>query len=200
LEGFTELTMDDLSKYILSFGPLITAVATLVAAFYVQHRNNQKVLKQKQREEERKEIFTKLKDFYGPLQRLRGKSNELHKLFKNGREFRTLIKLLEGEKFSGNDKKLLDSIIDIGKQTDELIIKEGGWVQDSELRKMLDKVTAHYTLIDLAAKDELTGDVKRFEQFVFPNEIDDEIEKEIVRLNSRLNELDEEILEEYKTW
>lgn len=192
--------MDDLSKYILSFGPLITAIATLIAAFYVQHRYNQKVIKQKQREEERKEIFTKLKDFYGPLQRLRGKSDELHTLFKNGRSFATLIKLLEGESFAGNDRKLLESIIEIGKQTDELIMKQGGWVQDSELRRMLDKVTTHYTLIDLALQGELKGDVERFEQFVFPRDIDEVIESEIARLHARLNELDAEILEESQSW
>lgn len=192
--------MDEVSKYIIPFGPIVTAIATLIAAFYVQHRYNQKVIRQKQREEERKEIFSKLRDFYGPLQRLRGKSEELHNLFKNGRNFKTLIKLLEGEQFSGNDKQLLDSIIEIGKKTDELILKEGGWVQDSQLRKMLDKVTTHYTLIELAAKGNLKGETNRFDQFIFPNEIDEEIEKEITRLNSKLKELDEEIFQESIPW
>jgi hypothetical protein len=188
--------VDTLTKYLTTFGPIIAAGATLIVAFLVQNRYNQKVIRQKQREDERKEIFTKLKDFYGPLQRLRGKSNELHTLFKNGRNFRTLIKLLEGEGFSGNDRKLLDSIIEIGKRTDNLILTEGGWVEDPGLRKMLDKVTTHYTLIELAAKGELTGDEERFKNFVFPNEIDGEIEREMKRLNDRLSELDEEILQE----
>lgn len=191
--------VEDFSKYLTAFGPIIAAGAALIVAFLVQNRYNQKVIRQKQREDERKEIYTKLKEFYGPLQRLRGKSNELHTLFKNGRSFATLIKLLEGEPFSGNDKKLLESIIKIGRRTDRLILNEGGWVEDSALRKMLDKVSTHYTLIELAAKGELKGDEERFKNFVFPREIDSEIEKEMNRLNARLKELDEEILQESRS-
>lgn len=192
-------TMARVGQTILYFGPVITAVAGLIVAFKVQNRYNDKVIMQKQREDERKEIFTKLKDFYGPLQRLRGKSNELHTLFKNGRKFRTLIDLLEGGTFSENDKKLLNAIIEIGKKTDELILTQGGVVQDSRLRKLLDKVTTHYTLIDLAAKGELKGDKERFKNFVFPEEIDAEIEQEMNRLYAKLAAIDEEILQESRS-
>jgi len=40
--------------------------------------------------------------------------------------FRALTALLEGKKFEGNDKILLEQIIDVSKKLDELIVKRIG--------------------------------------------------------------------------
>ena len=85
-----------------------------------------KNLNSKKEEEERKEIYKKLNEFYGPLLQLRLKSNALYEKFaasykSQNQNFKTLVYLLDGNKFTGNDDALLKEIISIGEQCEKLI-------------------------------------------------------------------------------
>src|SRR5690242_262819 len=82
----------------------------------------------KQNEELRREIHEQLSSFYGPMQQLLGISGALYERFSAGRPagYRTLVALLSGETFEGNDRVLLDAIIEIGEEMRGLIMKESG--------------------------------------------------------------------------
>jgi|GEM_PF-3897394 len=107
-------------EFIQIIGPIILGLVGLLAGFIYNHR----MLKQKQYEDERKEIYKKLNSFYGPFTYLRGISRELYQRFRasRGEDFRTLIVLLEGEKFENNDKILIEQIIEVSKR-----LSETGW-------------------------------------------------------------------------
>jgi hypothetical protein len=185
---------------LLAVAAIASVIVSFIAALLVRDFNK-RTLKQKQQEEERKAIHEKLNSFYGPLQRLRGKSKMLADIFKNaeyfngktGDERRTLVVLLKGHEFVGNDLQLLEEIIRIGRKSEILIMQKSGLVDDERVRKILDKAATHYTLIRLAKQKKLNQDVERFKEYVFPEEIDGILENEIKNLNMRLHILNTEI-------
>jgi hypothetical protein len=189
--------MQGSSSLIKDVGPtvvgFITVGVTLLISFLITRDFNRRTLMQKQQEDERKEISKKLNSFYGPLQRLRGKSMMLTEIFKRGREFRTLVELLNNGEFKGNDAELLDEIIEIGKKSDELILNSSGLVDNKDLKEILDVASTHYTLIRLAKEGKLKGEVERFKDHVFPTDLDNRLEKEVDRLNNKLDLLNREI-------
>jgi hypothetical protein len=168
-------------------GPIILGIAGMILGYYFQRSQ----LKQKQREDERKEIYKKLNEFYGPIQQYLGKSRELYDRFtaSRGANFRTLIALLAGEKFEGNDAVLLKQIIDIDERMEDLIITHSGLIDDAELRELLAKVGAHFRILRLAYDGVLTGEVERFEDYVYPRGLGPKIEDQIKKLKTRLDEL-----------
>ncbi|MFC1976364.1 hypothetical protein ACFLXQ_08185 [Chloroflexota bacterium] len=148
-------------------------------------------LKLKQREDERKEIYKKLNDFYGPVQQYLRKSEVLYKRFASTRPdgFRTLVALLEGEKFEGNDAVLLEQIIEIIVEVEKLILTQGGLIDDREIRDLFAKAGTHFRILQLAYHGKLKGDVERFEGYVYPRELNQVIEDEIQKRKARLDEL-----------
>lgn len=174
-------------EFIKAMGPIIVGLAGL----YIGYRYNERSLTQKSHEDERKEIYKKLNSFYGPVRQLLGTSFEFSNLLRASRpdDFRTLVFLLEGGLFEGNDKVVLQQILEIGEQIERLIQEQSGLVEDKNLYELLWKLSTHIRLIRLASKGELKSQRQRFEQYVFPREIVDKIEKEILRLNARLAEL-----------
>lgn len=154
-------------NWIKDAGPTIvsfTAVLVSTLSLFIISEYNRRTLIQKQHEEERKDINKKLNSFYGPLQRLLGKSATLYELFMYNRPegFRTLVALLDGEVFTGNDNQLLEQILKIGKQIDGLILNNSGLIDDDKLKPILDKATTHFTLIRLAKDKHITKDIDRF--------------------------------------
>lgn len=126
-----------------------------------------------------------------PLRQLRGISSELYGRFTANRsgDFRTLIVLLKGEKFEGNDKILIEQILEVSEKIDDLILKNSGLVDDPELNRLLYRASTHFRILRLAYHGNLVGDVERFEDYVFPRELDKKIEEQIKRLKRRLEEL-----------
>src|SRR5262249_13420485 len=106
--------MNDILSFIKDLGPIIVGLTGLIIG-YIYNRHS---LRQKQFEDERKEIYKKLNSFYGPLRQLRGISAQLYEMLRANRDknFRTLVALLNGEKFEGNDKVLLEQILTISKK------------------------------------------------------------------------------------
>lgn len=177
----------------------VVAVIFSGVSLYVVSRYNMRTLIQKQREDERKEIYQKLNSFYGPLQRLLGKSLLLYQIFtySRGGDFRTLVALLQGETFEGNDEELLNQIINLDNEMDALILKNSGLVDKEELKQVLDQASTHFTLIRLAKEKKLTGQIERFSNHVYPRDLAPRIQEEIKRLRGRLDELNTEVQQSF---
>jgi hypothetical protein len=120
------------------------------------------------------------------------KNKLLYELFSEGKgeEFKTLTALLKGVEFTDNDGKLLEEIIKIDKKLEDLILNKSGLVDDDEITTLLSKAAAHFNIINLAFDGQITGDVERFEEYVYPKELDNKIEARIKTLQQRLKELD----------
>jgi hypothetical protein len=174
-------------EFITTLAPIIVGLVALLVGYHY----NKRLLTQKNHEDERKEIYKKLNSFYGPVRQLLGTSYEFSNLLRASRpeEFRTLVFLLEGNSFEGNDKVVLQQILEIGKHIERLVRDKSGLVEDKNLYELLWKLSTHIRLIRLASQGKLKGQRERFEEHVFPREIGEKIEKEILRLNTRLTEL-----------
>jgi hypothetical protein len=141
-------------------GPTIVGVMSALVAVVsvlVVYRSNIRQLQERQREEERQEIYKKLNSFYGPILQLRSESSDLYELFTVGRDknFRTLWALLDGETFVGNDAVLLQQIFDVTKKTQELIYSNAGLVDNQELQGDLAELCSHFRILRLAKRGRL---------------------------------------------
>lgn len=175
-------------EFIKAMGPIIVGLAGL----YIGYRYNERSLTQKSHEDERKEIYKKLNSFYGPVRQLLGLSFEFYEVLRLSRpeeNFRTLLFLLDGKTFEGNDKVVLRQILDVGQNIEQLIQEQSGLVEDKDLYELLWKLRTHIRIIQLAANGELKFEKERFEKHVFPRPVTEKIEQEIQRLNARLAEL-----------
>jgi hypothetical protein len=166
-----------------------------VITIWLSHRQFRKTLKSRVVEDERKEIYKKLNDFYGPLLQLRKKSEKLYRLFskrlgKEGENFRTLNHLLEGKEMTENEKVLLEEIIKIGEKCEDLIHQKSGLIDDRELRNnILPRLTTHLLIIRIAFEGKLKNHTDEFNDLAFPREVDDLLEEKIQHLQKRLKEL-----------
>lgn len=150
---------------------------------------NLKLIRQKNREDEKKEIYKKLNEFYGPLIQYRKKSQKLYDILKSNQAYPipTLKALLDGHEFTGNDKVLLEEIVKIGKECEDLILNKAGLIDDELLRvDLLPKASAHYYILRMAFQGIIKGDIERLEDYVFPQEFDFYVESKIGELQKRL--------------
>lgn len=152
---------------------------------------NNRALRQKTLENERAEIYKKLNAFYGPMQQYLEQSRQLYQMFISEREegFRTIKFLLEGDTLEGNDKFIFEEILSTVNQARKLIIERSGLVDDKDMRGMLAKASVHFRLLHLAYEKKLMGDFVRFEQHVYPKELDRKICEQIDELKMRLEQL-----------
>ena len=179
-------------EFVKTIGPILVGIAAIIASYFY----NKKMLKLKKNEDTIKIINQKLSEFYGPLQQYRKKSAQLYEKFTYGKPegFRTVLALLEGKEFSGNDKYLLDEIIKIGEKIEELILSKSGLIDDDKLRNdLVPRLGAHIILLRLMYQGVIKGEdekeVERFKRDVFPREIDNEIERRIKELQALLEEI-----------
>lgn len=204
------------------FPAIIAAIAAFTVAvigFTVNTWSVLKQIKEKKKEERRKEIYKMLNDFYGPFQSYLNTSKELSKLLFVGKpkEFRTLTYLLDpNQKYRDQngqetsvvldtvDNELLKEIVEIGAKLESLIVEKAGLVDDVVLRydykpsvsitdvKLKDNglltfAKVHFHLIRLASQGKLRGDVTRFQDYVYPRELNNKIETKITELQKELN-------------
>ncbi|WP_323688330.1 hypothetical protein [Rhizobium sp. AN69] len=85
----------------------------------------------------------------------------------------------------GSDKAIIAKMITNAAALRDLIREKSGLV-DLQLIPILAKASAHYCLLELASEGLLDRKSDRFEDNVYPRELDDAISKEIARLNSRI--------------
>lgn len=186
---------------VISAGPTIVGVLALVYSY----RMNSKLIRESERIKEleheneykqkiqyfdRNEVYKRLNDFYAPLQLLRRTSKELHNIFKNGKEFRTLPHLLKDGKLDKNSNQILEEIIKVGDECRHIIISNSGLIDNKELRENhLPKLLTHYFLIKQANCGLISNELERFKGYEFPNEIDDILDLKVDDLYRQLEVL-----------
>jgi hypothetical protein len=139
-----------------------------VSSLRQKEREIQLVNRQKDIEEERRSIYKQLNEFYGPMQQLFAVNKDIADAFYNGPRFRTLLRLLDGAVFKGNDAALLREILQVNDEIEKLIMTKSGLVDDVELRNALSRQASHIRILRLASSGALTGDKERFRKYVFP--------------------------------
>lgn len=125
---------------------------------------------------------------------MRTKSYELYlvltRRYNNTREekrFSIIDSLLEGKKFSENEKTLIQEIIEIGQLCEKLIHDKAGLISNSALTfEYFPKLTVHYRILRLVFDDKLKDDVELFGDYHFPSEVDRIVKTEIERLKKEL--------------
>ncbi|GEM_PF-4198606 len=137
--------------------------------------------------------------------------------------FRTLTHLLHPKEeygdekltveLSPNDNSLLSMIIEIGKRIENLLLEKSYLIgDDSEFTKVYEPsedyahihydkgltltslLISHIVTIRLAFEGKLSGQVSKFEGYVFPNEINPTVDKKIAELEDRIREYDSNVL------
>jgi hypothetical protein len=151
---------------------------------------NTKLIKQKNREDEKKEIYKKLNDFYGPLILLRNKSKELYNIYSESKDSdkTTLEILMNDVEISPNNRRLLGEIVEVGSKCEELILHKSGLVDDPYLRQdLLPKAATHFFIFKEAFEGHLKGEYERFKDHTFPAEIDKQLELKVKQYKGRLS-------------
>ena len=96
---------------------------------------------------------------------------------------------LKGEQFTGNDKILIEQILEVSEKIDDLILQNSGLIDDEQLSQLLYKASTHFRILRLAYHGNLVGEVERFEARVFPRTLDETIEEQLKHFKQRLEEL-----------
>jgi hypothetical protein len=181
----------DWTPLIASIGSILIGILVIIFGYYF----NMKALNSRKTEDEIISIRKKLDEFYGPLLHLRKKSFILYEKFKKDyiekdKNFRTLIYLIDGNEFYGNEKIILENIISIDEKCANLIHKKAGLVDDAELRDvLLPKATAHFLLMKLAFDGKLRGHSSYFTDLTFPRDLDEKLRQKKDQLESKLKSL-----------
>lgn len=181
-----------ISELIKSLIPLVSALAGIIIGGFINNRITIKTLRAKANEPEIQEIRDSIRSFYQPILLLLRKNKKLYDMFSYGKPegFRTLVALLEGQTFTGNDANLLSEIIKIDKEINEIITTEKGKIKSKEISETLSKASVHFDVIEMAYWKNIVGEHDRFKNYVFPRELEDLIVKEIDSLMTKLEGLE----------
>ena len=192
----------DVWKFIQDLGPTIVSIIAILATLWVTNKTlksqasqNLKTLNAQKDVEARQSIYKKLNEFYGPLIQQRIKSSKLYEKFSskyraNDEKFSTLIYLLKNNQFEGNDKVLLEQIIQLGEDSERLIQEKSGLIDDPELRQeILPRATTHFLLIRLAYKGDLKYNSDDFKDLTYPKELVNRLEARKSQLETELENL-----------
>jgi hypothetical protein len=186
-------------KFIQDLGPTVVSIIAVLATLWVTNKTlksqaaqNLKTLNAQKDIETRQSIQKKLNEFYGPLIQQRIKSSKLYDKFSakyraSDENFSTLIYLLNNYHFEGNDKILLEQIIQLGEESERLIQEKSGLIDDPQLRlEIIPRATTHFLLIRLAYKGDLKGNPDEFKDLTYPREL-------VSKLEERKNRLEEDL-------
>jgi len=189
-------------KFIQDLGPTIVSIIAVLATLYVTNKTlksqaaqNLTTLNAQMNIESRKSIQKKLNEFYGPLIQQRIKSSIIYEKFSakyraNDENFSTLLYLLNNYHFEGNDKILLEQIIQLGEDSERLIQEKSGLIDDPQLRlEILPRATTHFLLIRLAYKVDLNGNSDDFKDLTYPSELVSKLEVRKAQLEVDLENL-----------
>lgn len=181
----------NLIEKILSSPMVSTLIGATIAAFPI-------ILKET-REKKRKqdaEIQQLLQNFYNPLLFLLKKASAYYKIFnlkakeeykKASKEYRTL-KFFVTERKTKNDLSqadliIFEKILDINKNITNLISQNIGYI-DKDLVSKLVELSQHYEMLVLASEGKLDYQ-KEYEEYVYPTDIEETVEKLIQQLYSK---------------
>ena len=164
---------------------IITGIVAILGSILL-YRTSSKERRMRKAENLKKQ----LESFYYPFY-LRSKQNtEIRKaLYRDGYPIRLLNALLDDFKFDDNDKVLINEIKNNDKELNELILSKLTIISNLELSEKLAQLSSHYTLFILACEGKIKGDSERFKDYVHPNGVRDDVEKEIKKIEKRVEEL-----------
>jgi hypothetical protein len=201
----------DSVKFIQDLGPVIISAIALIVSYFLtkktlvaQEKQTKMTFDAQKDSEARQEIYKKLNDFYGPLLQIRQESNQLYQKFSEkyrnaDPEFATLTYVLDGHKFEGNDKILLDEIIKLGEKCEAIIHSKSGLIDDNDLlTKLIPRATNHFLILRLAEKGVLKGESEKYKDLTFPRELDEKLEERKKQLEEDLKKLNQR-LTDYKS-
>jgi hypothetical protein len=180
------------------YSALITGVVVLLVGI-LTFLYNRATLAESKRKERRESITKKLNEFYGPLDSYLKIIYEFNLILKTNKpsDFRTLTHLLDSSRIYENgmqvnltnsDKKIIAEIIDIENKIEELVTSKGGLIDEPSQGSLLAKAIAHFRVLRLAFNEEISGEVERFEKFVYPRELDKTVQDKIQGLQQQLRE------------
>jgi hypothetical protein len=172
--------------------PLISAAAGVVGALiggYFATRNARATIIQKTNEVEIAAIDRRISDFIAPYEQLSLENLKLSRELKRSRgdTFRTLTALLDPDwktGLSAGDKALVDAIVNNGASLRQMILTSGGAVS-TVIRPHLAAASMHFRMLSLADAGSLENDAKRYEDYVYPRQLDGALALERARLETR---------------
>lgn len=174
--------------------PIISGVAALlgaVAGAYAATRNMTAANNQRANEMEIVQIQNRLNEFYSRFQMVSEENKLIALDFKKRQksdDFRTLIALLDPGWRGGlspADETIIKNIVANGVFLKGLIRDRAGLV-DAQVLPYLVRVSAHFSMLELAYGGKLENDPRRFEVYVYPEKLDGVLELEIARLTARM--------------
>lgn len=195
----TDQSSDNQTQSFTIYSALITSgVALLVGVLTFVY--NRASLAESKRKERRESITKKLNEFYGPLNSYIKIIYEFNTLLKANKpnDFRTLTHLLEPNKIyengqrvdlSDSDRRIIEEILDLEKEIEKLVTSKGGLIDDPDQADLLAKAITHFRVLRLAFNQEINGDPKPFEAFVYPRSLDGAVQDRIEALQKELREI-----------
>lgn len=95
---------------------------------------------------------------------------------------------MKGHSFEGNEKILLEQIIQIGSSCEKLIHEKAGYITDTNLRdNLIPRASTHFLLIRLAHEGLLKGEEDVYKDMTFPRELDAALKHEKMRIETELS-------------
>jgi hypothetical protein len=201
---------------------IVTTIVNIITSNKLL-KNNNNLIRRNDLIEEKRRLEKKLNEFYIPLRHHLENSKTLFKIFQKDKpqNFRTLTHLLDPRKLydgsvqvelSKNDKALLERIFAIGTEMEEIIYQLGYLIGDDKefVKKykprekyahiqyekdmtLLSLLVSHLTVIRMAYNQDLSGQLDKFQGFVFPNEINVRVEEKISELEGQVKRCDKKI-------
>lgn len=184
------------------------------------------------------DLQKQLEEFYKPFKAYLTESAFLYKVFRAGQpeQFRTLIYLIDNDyqfgdgegqnlrraKFSSNNEKLIDRILEIESKLYDLIVQKGGIVEDKILYdkyspnanitdifadfdpnmpeklptniSLISLFMVHYSLMKLAKDKQLDKEkIDVYKNFVYPRELNHRIDENIEKLSMEISSLKDQL-------
>lgn len=180
----------ELIKFILP--SLCTIIVAIISSITVV-----KSARKSRKEELAKNLQDNLESFYYPFLILSKKTTLLYSALSNvvklndgtdSNENGCIAYLLRGKTFSGNGKVLFEQILKNDITLNELIINNSNVVSNNELRERLSKLSAHYTILELAYNGQLNGDSKVLSGYSFPSDVVHDLEQEVEIIRVKIQE------------
>lgn len=176
---------DNLKNILLVLGPVAVVLIQVVTQFLLA-KSKEKFDSKKEKSDK---VRHELENFYYPVLELLRKNKILYEVFTNnkGNNFRTLTELIKGSHFSLNDKALLDEIIEIDNEINTLFFKYKHIIKDErQLSDVINNASVHFTLMKMAYEGKIKMEESRFSNYVFPRDLEENIEKKVTELTKYL--------------
>ncbi len=180
----------ELIKFILP--SLCTIVVAIISSVTVI-----KSARKSKKEELAKKLQDDLESFYYPFLTLSKKTTLLYSALNDvvnlenesdSNENGCISYLLNGKAFSGNAKVLFEQILNNDITLNGLIINHSNVVSNNKLRESLSKLSAHYTILELAYNGQLNGDTKVLSGYSFPSDVLLDVELEVENIRAKIQE------------